>query len=309
MKPKNLVIVQAVLDQGLSHAQAAAKYGVTRQWVHRLVTRYQAAGLEGLAPRSKAPHHRPGRTPEQVRELVLALRRELTSQGADAGPETIRWHLHNEGAQVPAVSTIRRILHDAGLVTPAPQKRPRSSYIRFEADLPNECWQSDITHWHLADHTRIEILDFLDDHSRYLLHIRAAAAFTGTDVAQTLHQLIDQYGPPASTLTDNGLVFTTRFARFKGSRGGFEKLLQTYGITQKNGRPGHPQTQGKIERFHQTLKRWLAAKPRPQNLTELNTWLTQFQTWYNTARPHRAIGRKTPHQAYTALPKAMSRVK
>ncbi|WP_425561802.1 IS481 family transposase [Microbacterium awajiense] len=304
MKPKNLVIVRAVREQGLSHAEAAVRFGVTRQWVHALVTRYDAEGPDGVAPRSRAPRTRPGATPAVIRDRIIALRVELTGNGADAGPATIAWHLEQEGHPAPSTSTIRRILHTAALVTPAPHKRPRSSYIRFEADLPNECWQADITHWYLSTGVRVEILDFLDDHSRYLLAIRAGTAFTGPNVVETMTDLITGYGPPMSTLTDNGLVFTTRLARFKGARGGFEKLLAVHGITQKNGRPGHPQTQGKIERFHQTLKRWLTARPLPDTLTDLQTLLTEFQSWYNTARPHRSLGRRTPEQAYTALPKA-----
>ncbi|MDX2376760.1 IS481 family transposase [Microbacterium sp. LRZ72] len=304
MKPKNLVIVRAVRDQGLTHAEAAARFGVTRQWVHTLVTRYDAEGPAGVAPRSRAPRTHPATTPPTVRARVLDLRRELTKQGADAGPATIAWHLEHDGYRAPSTATIRRILHAEGLITPAPEKRPRSSYIRFEADLPNECWQADITHWHLASGTRVEILDFLDDHSRFLLDIRVAAAFTGPMVVTAMTELIAQYGAPTSTLTDNGLVFTTRLARFKGARGGFEKLLAAHGITQKNGRPGHPQTQGKIERFHQTLKRFLAARPLPDTTDDLQALLTEFQTWYNTRRPHRSVGRRTPHHAYTALPKA-----
>lgn len=304
MKPKNLVIVRAVRDQGLTHAQAASRFGVTRQWVHTLVRRYEAAGPSGLTPRSRAPKTRPGTTASATRDRIIALRRELVASGADAGPATIAWHLEREGRPSPSTSTIRRILHTAGLIVPAPTKRPRSSYIRFQADLPNECWQADITHWHLVDGTRVEVLDFLDDHSRFLLDIRPAAAFTGAMVTTVLSELISQYGPPASTLTDNGLVFTTRLARYKGARGGFEKLLTAHHITQKNGRPGHPQTQGKIERFHQTLKRWLRARPLPNTLEDLQALLTEFHSWYNTARPHRSIGRRTPQDAYTALPKA-----
>ncbi|MGK4219549.1 DDE-type integrase/transposase/recombinase, partial [Kocuria marina] len=173
-----------------------------------------------------------------------------TAEGADAGALTIAWHLEHTGYRVPSDSTIRRVLHRAGLITPAPGKRPKSTYTRFQADAPNECWQADITHWHLAGGTRVEILDFLDDHSRYLLHLRTQPAFTGADVVTAMQELITTYGPPASTLTDNGLVFTARLARHKGGRNGFEKLLQAHHIHQKNGAPGHPQTQGKIERFH-----------------------------------------------------------
>lgn len=304
MKPKNLVIVRAVHDQGLTHAEAATRFGVTRQWVHTLVRRYETEGPDAVAPRSRAPKTRPGTTAPAIRDRIVELRRELTRSGADAGPVTIAWHLEHEGHPAPSTSTIRRILHTAGLVTPAPKKRPRNSYIRFQADLPNECWQADITHWFLSDGTRVEILDFLDDHARYLLDIRPAAAFTGPMVTAVMTELISHYGPPLSTLTDNGLVFTTRLARHKGARGGFEKLLATHGIIQKNGRPGHPQTQGKIERFHQTLKRWLKAHPLPDTTDDLAALLTEFTTWYNTQRPHRSIGRRTPHQAYTALPKA-----
>lgn len=304
MKPKNLVIVHAVHDQGLSHVEAAARFGVTRQWVHTLVRRYEDEGPDGVAPRSRAPKTRPGTTVPAIRDRIIQLRRELTRSGADAGPVTIVWHLEQEGHPAPSTSTIRRILHTAGLITPAPKKRPRNSYIRFQADLPNECWQADITHWFLADGTRIEILDFLDDHARYLLDIRPAAAFTGPMVTAVMTELIRRYGPPMSTLTDNGLVFTTRLARHKGARGGFEKLLAAHGITQKNGRPGHPQTQGKIERFHQTLKRWLKAHPLPDTIDDLAVLLTEFTTWYNTRRPHRSLGRRTPEQAYTDLPKA-----
>lgn len=304
VKPKNLVIVRAVRDQGLTHAEAAARYGVTRQWVHTLVRRYDAEGPDGVMPRSRAPKTRPGATPEAVVSRVIELRHELTRSGADAGPATIAWHLEQEHYNSPSTATIRRILHAEGLITPAPEKRPRSSYIRFEAELPNECWQADITHWHLSTGVRVEILDFLDDHARYLLSIQAAAAFTGPMVVTAMTDLIDRYGPPASTLTDNGLVFTTRLARHKGARGGFEKLIAAHNITQKNGRPGHPQTQGKIERFHQTLKRWLAARPLPDTIEHLQTLLDEFRTWYNTARPHRSLNRRTPEQAYTTLPKA-----
>lgn len=237
-REKNLVIVRSVLDQGLTVAQAAARFGVTRQWVHVLIRRYEADGAQGVAPRSTAPKSRPGTTSEAVRERIVQLRRQLHAAGADAGPETIAWHLQQEGARAPSTSTIRRILHAQGLVVPEPRKRPKSSYIRFEADLPNGCWQADITHCFLADGTRVEVLDFLDDHSRYLLHVRAAPAYSGPMVVAALQELIDTHGVPASTLTDNGLVFTARLAGRKGGRNGFEKLLQAHHIHQKNGHPG-----------------------------------------------------------------------
>lgn len=305
-RDKNLVIVRSVVDQGLTAAEAATRFGVTRQWVHSLVRRCEAQGPDGLRPRSRAPRSRPGTTSTGVRERIVVLRQQLTASGADAGPETIAWHLGQEGHRAPSTSTIRRILHAEGLVVPEPKKRPKTSYIRFEADLPNGCWQADITHWFLADGTRVEVLDFLDDHSRYLLYARAEAAFTGPMVVQALQSLIEAHGVPASTLTDNGLVFTARLAGRKGGRNGFEKLLQVHHIQKKNGHPGHPQTQGKIERFHQTLKRWLRARPRPATLVDLQALLDTFAHWYNHQRPHRSVGRRTPATAYAALPKAIA---
>ena len=184
----------------------------------------------------------------------------------DAGPVTIAWHLEREGLPVPSTSTIRRILHAAGLVVPEPRKRPRSSWIRFEAAAPNEVWQSDFTHWRLADGSEVEIISWLDDHSRYLLGCTAFRRVAGDDVVATFTAAGDAHGWPAATLTDNGAVYTSRFT---GGRNGFEYLLAYLGIRQKNGAPGHPQTQGKIERFHQTLKRWLGQQPAARTIAEL----------------------------------------
>lgn len=167
-------------------------------------------------------------------------------------------------------------------MVPQPKKRPISSYIQFQAELPNGCWQANITYWFLADGTRVENLDFLDDHSRFLLIIQAKALWTSADVVSVMDHLISTYGPPAAILTDNGMVFTARFTTRPVAKNGFEKLLAAHQIHQRNGAPGHPQTQGKIERFHQTLKRWLAARPLPDSIEQLQVLLDTFATWYNT---------------------------
>lgn len=298
---KARVIVLSIIEQGMSKADAARKFGVSRRWVHTLVDRYEAGGLDALEPRSRKPHTSRATTPLEIRERIIHHRQSLTTEGLDAGPVTISWHLQQEGLTAPAISTIRRIITTAGLVTPEPAKRPRSSYLRFEADQPNETWQSDFTHWALADGTDTEILNWLDDHSRLLLSCTVHEHVTGTDVVNTFTANINEYGPPASTLTDNGLVYT---ARFRGSRNAFEYLIASLGIAQKNGHPYHPQTQGKIERFHQTLKRWLDARPAAVSTVELQDQLDQFRTIYNRQRPHRALGRQTPQQAYDATIKA-----
>ena len=300
---KHRVIVLKVVSGQLSAAEAARTYGLSSRQVHRLVARYRDGGLDAVEPRSRRPLTNPAVTPDEVRDRVLALRIQLTGEGLDAGPVTIAWYLENEGhRRPPSTSTIRRILHTAGLITPEPRKRPKSSIIRFEADLPNECWQSDFTHWRLADGTDVEILNWLDDHSRYLISCTAHTPVTGDTVVTTFLTAIDEHGAPASTLTDNGRVFT---ARFGGGRNAFEHLLPVLGIRQKNGSPGHPQTQGKIERFHQTLKRFLAAQPTPTTLAELQHQLDRFRNHYNEHRPHRARGRTTPGTAYRATPKAL----
>lgn len=298
------VAVLKVVTKELTVTTAAEKYGFSRQHLHRLLTRYHQGGLEAVDPRSRRPKSNPAATPPVVRDRIIALRLHLTAQGLDAGPVTIAWHLDREGHRPPSSSTIRRILHTAGLITPEPRKRPRSSYRRFVAAQPNECWQSDFTHWRLADGTDIEILNWLDDHSRYLLACTAHAPVTGDIVAKTFLATAEEHGLPAATLTDNGRVYT---ARFGGGKNAFEYLLALLGVQQKNGHPNHPQTQGKVERFHQTLKRWLDKQPAADSLSDLQHQLDTWRTIYNHQRPHRELGRTTPASVYTALPKATPR--
>ena len=232
----------------LTVTAAADQYCYSRQHLHRLLARYRAGGLDAVEPQSRRPRSNPRATEPAVREEIIDLRLRLTKDGLDAGPVTIAWHLTQPGHTLaghtaPSTSTIRRILHDTGLITPEPRKRPKSSIRRFQAAQPNECWQSDFTHWHLADGTDIEILNWLDDHSRYLLACTVHQPVTGDDVVNQFLTATNTHGLPAATLTDNGRVYT---ARFGGGKNAFEYLLAALGITQKNGSPGHPQTQGKI---------------------------------------------------------------
>ena len=202
---------------------------------------------------------------------------------------------------MPSVATIWRVLSRRGFVTPQPHKRPRSSWRRFAADLPNECWQADTTHGALADGTDVEILNVLDDHSRLLVASRSFETTKAADVVLTFHEAAAQHGFPASMLTDNGAIFT---AESRHGRCGMENELARLGIAYKHSRPYHPQTCGKVERFHQTLKKHLGRQPRPATLPELQVQLDRFGTYYNTVRPHRAIGRRTPAQAFAARTKA-----
>jgi transposase InsO family protein len=239
-------------------------------------------------------------------ELIIALRKELAGQGLDAGPHTIAWHLRHHHQIRVSAATISRYLTRQGLVVPEPKKRPRSSYLRFAAELPNERWQSDFIHHHLADGTEVEIVSWLDDHSRYALSVTAHPVTTGQVTLATFRAACAKYGIPASTLTDNGNVYTTRLAGGKGGRNALEHELRALGVTQKNGRPSHPQTQGKVERFQQTLKKWLAAQTPAATLADLQHQLDAFTGIYNTRRPHRSLEhRATPAVAYAARPKAV----
>jgi hypothetical protein len=191
-------------------------------------------------------------------------------------------------------------------VTPDPAKRPKSSYLRFAAEQPNETWQSDFTHYRLTTGTDVEIITWLDDHSRLALHVSAHPRITGPIVLATFRHAAQLHGYPASTLTDNGMVYTTRFAGGRGGRTGLEHELRRLGIVQKNSRPNHPTTCGKVERFQQTLKHWLRAQPdQPATITGLQTLLDAFTTTYNQHRPHRSLRhRATPAAIYAARPKA-----
>lgn len=295
------VAVLKVISGQLSVTDAANQYGYSRRQLHRLLARYRDHGIDAVEPRSRRPHSNARATPQDVRDTIIGLRNTLNARGLDAGPITIAWHLQQHGLHPPSTSTIRRILHQAGLVLPEPRKRPKTSYQRFQAAQPNQCWQSDFTHWHLADGTDIEILNWLDDHSRYLLSCTAHQPVTADAVVTTFLATIDRHGTPASTLTDNGRVYT---ARFGGGRNAFECLLPILGVRQKNGSPGHPQTQGKVERLHQTQKRYLAAQPAAHTITELQQQLDESRDYYNNERPHRALDRTTPAHAYRATPLA-----
>jgi transposase InsO family protein len=229
------------------------------------------------------------------------LRKLLLDAGLDAGASTIAFHLAATGIDPPSISTIWRVLSRRGFVTPQPHKRPRSSYVRFEADLPNERWQADITHWPLVDGTDVEILDVVDDHSRLCVASTARTVFKAVDVVACVHEAATTCGYPASLLTDNGAVFT---AAYRGNGWvALERELIALGVRLTHSRPYHPQTCGKVERFHQTLKRWLA-RHRAATIDELQIRLDEFRHTYNTKRPHRALGRRTPQTVYDARPKA-----
>jgi transposase InsO family protein len=306
---KRRLVITAVLA-GASQSEVARTYRVSQGWISRLMARYRDEGEAAFEPKSRRPVTSPAATDAAVVDLLLRLRKELAEQGLDAGADSIGWHLTHRHRVTVSRATIHRILARAGAVVPDPSKRPKSSYTRFEAAMPNECWQSDFTHYRLATGIDVEIISWLDDHARYALHLTAHARITGPIVVSTFRQAADLHGHPASTLTDNGMVYTTRLSggSLRGTRGrnGFEAELHRYGIVQKNSRPNHPTTCGKVERFQQTLKKWLRAQtPQPATIAELQTLLDAFAEVYNTQRPHKSLPhRATPATIYHARPKA-----
>jgi transposase len=158
-------IVDAVVLEGRSYGEVARAHGVSKSWVAKLVWRFKRGGYEAIEPRARIAKTIPNRCPPELEEQIVGLRKQLDEAGFDAGAHTIQHHLSLITEPVPSTSTIYRVLRRRGFITPEPHKRPRSSWHRFEADLPNECWQSDVTHWRLADSTEVEIINFIDDHS------------------------------------------------------------------------------------------------------------------------------------------------
>ena len=307
---KRRLVISAVLA-GTSQSEVARTYGVSQGWISRLMARYRDEGETAFELRSRAPKSHPRLTADVTVQLVLRLRKQLDEAGLDAGADTIGWHLRHHHDTVLSRATINRILIRHGTVTPDPSKRPKSSYIRFQAEQPNETWQSDFTHYRLTQSdgppgVDCEIITWLDDHSRYALHVSAHARVSAQIVLATFRETAGQHGYPASTLTDNGMVYTVRFASRPGGRNHLEHELRRLNIIQKNSRPNHPTTCGKVERFQQTLKNWLRAQPaQPSTLEQLQTLLDTFVHAYNHRRPHRSLAhRATPAVAYTARPKA-----
>src|SRR5919198_4052673 len=293
-------VVEAVVREGRQPSEVAKAHGISRSWMYALLARYRAGGYDALQPRSRRPRSCRHQTPPSVERAVLRLRASLIAAGQDAGPHTIVQHLRpRRGA--PSVVTVGRILRRHGLVTPQPQKRPRSSFVRFEAALPNELWQGDTTHWPLAVGLDAEIFNLVDDHSRLALASVAFPTVKAHDVVGVLHDVAATYGLPAAVLTDNGAVFSGESRR---GRVRWELECERLGIKVVHSTPYHPQTCGKVERFHLTLKRHLATRPPARSIAELQLQLDAFRTQYNQRRPHRALGGRTPLTAWCARVKA-----
>jgi transposase InsO family protein len=294
-------LIEAHLREGRRVAELARVHGVHRSWLYKLLRRYRVQGEAGLAPRSRRPRRSPTALQPEVTQEIVRVRTDLLAQGLDAGALTIQWHLARRGGRAPSVSSIVRVLRRHGLVVPQPHKRPRSSFIRFEAALPNQLWQIDATHWSLTGERGVEILNMIDDHSRLVVASVAFDTVKAADVVAVFHDAAQRHGYPAALLSDNAAVFSG------ASRNGkvlIESELERLGIGCKHATPYHPQTCGKVERFHQSLKRFLARQAEPTSLAHLQLQLDAFAAYYNQHRPHRALGGRSPLAAFNARLKA-----
>jgi transposase InsO family protein len=304
------VRMAAALAQGVDDVAGFCRaQGICRQTYYKWKRRFEREGLDGLRDRSRRPGSIPIATPVEVEAAIVRARKDLADAGEFDGPFSIAARLAADGVSpVPSRATIARILSRRGQVRPQPRKRPRSSYRRFQAGRPNEMWQSDWTGWQLADGRPVAIAGTLDDHSRLLVGIAAGSGDgTGELVWAVMTDAIGAYGVPMSSLTDNGSCYSNRHR--PGHRpAAFEANLAALGCQSIASTPYHPQTCGKIERFWQTLKKWLRAREAShgayRTLAALNRDLARFAEHYNTRRPHRALNGRTPAVAFAATVKA-----
>jgi transposase InsO family protein len=221
---------------------------VSPGWVSRLLARYRAEGEAAFQPRSRRPHSQPTAISMATAELIIRLRHQLAGQGLDAGAHTIAWHLDQQHQLSVSEATIWRTLQRAGLITPEPKKKPKAAFVSFAAEQPNEMWQTDFTHYRLICPDRspgadVEILCFIDDHSRYAISVTCHRRVTGPAVVAAFREAVTDQGIPASVLSDNGMVFTTRFSGGHAGRdtlNGFQAELRHLGVIEKHSRPNQP---------------------------------------------------------------------
>jgi len=294
-------LVEAVVLGKQSPNRLVREHPISRSWLYELLARYRRDGPAALEPRSHRPTSCPHQVDQAVVEAILELRAQLSAAGLDAGPQTILHHLAGRLPATPSRVTVWRILKRQGLITPQPHKRPKASFVRFQAQLPNELWQTDATEWHLADSSKVEILNLIDDHSRLCLASVAVPTVKAADALQTFYSAVEEFGLPARFLSDNAAVFSGKSRR---GRVALESELDRLGVQCVHSTPYHPQTCGKVERFHQTLKLFLTKQAPAESIAHLQLQLDAFSTIYNQQRPHRALDGRTPLQAFHARLKA-----
>jgi len=277
---------------GETVAEVCRRRGISRETFYLYRRRYGEEGLAGLEPRSRRPRVSPGRIAPLLEAEICELRRRHPRWGA----RRIRAELRRAGISPPATSTIHQALRRNHLVAPQPRRRPRADK-RFEREAANDLWQIDATQVALAGDEEAWIVDCLDDHARFCLHALACAIPTGETAWACFTGAAAAYGLPRQLLSDNGSIFT---GRHLGVEVAFERRLAEVGVEPLTSRPYHPQTLGKLERFHRTLKEWLQDEGPASDLAELQALLGRFRAHYNEERPHQGIQDLTPAERYAA---------
>jgi transposase InsO family protein len=287
---QRLRVVSEVEAGRMSVREAAAQYDVSKSQVYEWLGRYRAEGADGLVPRSRRPLHSPAATPTDVEDEIVRLHKERLGRW---GAKKVRAHLANRGLPMPAVSTVHEILIRRGLVLSRPRSR-RDEGRRFERPYCNDLWQIDGTQHRLVNGCEFWVVDILDDHARFLLAAAVGPALTGLLAWQAFRAAVAAYGLPRQLLSDNGTSFT---GRLHGRVVYFERQVRAAGVEFIQGRPYHPQTQGKLERQHGTQNQWIDDH-RPRSLAGAQPVLDAYRHDYNHVRPHEALGQRTPASVY-----------
>ena len=281
-----------------------AEEGISRKTFYAIRKRAaeegQAAALE---PRTRRPRASPNRLADDLKAQAIGVRAALERSGLDHGPISVHEKMRSLGmSPTPSTASLSRIFRDAGVARVEPRKKPRASFRRFVYPAPNACWQLDGTEYVLTGGRKCVIFQLIDDHSRLAIATHVTWGETSEGAIAVVKKGIAAHGVPQRLLTDNG-------AALNPSRRGAVGQLVTYvtrlGVEAITGKPYKPTTQGKNERFHQTLFRWLDKQPLAASLEELQEQVDEFDRIYNTERPHQGLpGRVTPQQAWEATPKA-----
>ncbi|MFJ7016418.1 IS481 family transposase [Streptomyces albogriseolus] len=288
---------------GVPVTQVAARYGVSRQSVHSWVRKYEQSGLPGLADRS----HRPDSCPHRIAGEVEAVVCELRRRHPGWGPRRLVHELERRGVTpVPSRATVYRVLVRNGLVEPGVRKRRRSDYRRWERSAAMELWQMDIVGGLLlADGSECKMVTGIDDHSRFMVIAKVVQRATARAVCLAFGEALVRFGVPGEVLTDNGKQFTARFSPGKPGETMFDRICRENGITHRLTRPQSPTTTGKIERFHQTLRRELLDRRDP--FVDLATAQSVVDAWledYNRMRPHQALDMAVPASRFIPRPRS-----
>ena len=278
------------------------RHGISRSVFYKIRYKIRAQVRElgpvgATEPGSRRPHHSPSRTDPAVLEHALAVRTWLVERGLDAGPLSVADRMRRQGLTAPSRATLARAFAAAGVSKPEPRKRPRAANRRFVYPAPNCCWQIDAFAWSLADGTHVAIHQVIDDHSRMAVATLVADGETARAAVLVVSTAVRRWGVPQRLLSDNGLAFNpTR----RGFTGKLVDYLIDLGVKPITGKPDRPTTQGKNERFHQTLQKWLNARPPAKTIAALQLLVDEFDRYYNLERPHQALGGKTPAEAWAA---------